>query len=215
MINNLLIFGDSYSTHKNHVREGYAFYYSNEGDGPDAPVTKMLPEETWWMRLLENTDARLVLNDSWSGSTIGYTGYHGDCSETSSFICRYKKLDASGFFRENKIDTVIVFGGTNDSWCNAPLGEEKFSAWQESDLYSVLPAVCWFFYELRQKLPEAKVLFVGNCGIKKEITECMKNAALHYGGEYLGLENIDKKSGHPTALGMEQIYMQIREALCR
>ena len=89
MINNLVIFGDSYSTHKDHIPSGYAHYYCDGGRSPEEPVTNMTVDKTWWYQLIENTGATLVRNDSWSGSTIGYTGYSGDCSKTSSFICRY------------------------------------------------------------------------------------------------------------------------------
>ena len=115
MMNRFVIFGDSYSTHKDYIPEGYAYYYCDEGIAPEHPVTKMQMRETWWGQLMERTDATLVLNDSWSGSTIGYTGYDGDCSTSSSFIYRYRKLMENGFFAENEVDTIHVFGGTNDT----------------------------------------------------------------------------------------------------
>ena len=80
MINRFMIFGDSYSTHRDHIPQEYPYYYCNEGRALDQPVTKMQMRETWWGQMMERTDATLVLNDSWSGSTIGYTGYAGDCS---------------------------------------------------------------------------------------------------------------------------------------
>ena len=103
----------------------------------------MLVEQTWWGQIKEKTGATLVHNNSWSGSTIGYTGYSGDCSKTSSFICRYEKLFDSGFFNENEIDTIFVFGGTNDAWADAPLGEIKYTDIKREDLFSVLPAICY------------------------------------------------------------------------
>ena len=104
MIGNLMIFGDSYSTYAGMIPEGYAVYYSKEGRGdPEFMVTKMEAEDTWWMRLINATDATLVQNNSWSGSTVGYTGYSGDCSHTSSFIYRYRQLKERGFFKENRI----------------------------------------------------------------------------------------------------------------
>ena len=98
MIKNFMIFGDSYSTHRDHIPEGYAFYYTDEGRKPEEPVTKMKYEETWWGRFIAKTGANLVHNNSWSGSTIGYTGYSGDCSKRSAFIYRYRKLMEEGFF---------------------------------------------------------------------------------------------------------------------
>ena len=213
MINNFAIFGDSYSTHRDCIPNGYASYYYTEGRSSEEPHTKMLPDQTWWGRLIEITNSNLLLNDSWSGSTIGYTGYSGDCSTTSSFIYRYEKLFESGFFAANKIDTVFVFGGTNDSWSNAPLGAEQYSDWKREDLFCVLPAICYFMNELKHDLPNSNIVFIANCDIKPEIVACMRNAALRIGVEFVELNSIDKIDGHPTLLGMQQICEQIMKTL--
>ena len=209
MINRLVIFGDSYSTHKDYIPAGYPHYYCTEGRDVSQPVTKMRPEETWWWQFIEHVGAQLVLNDSWSGSTIGYTGYLGDCSTSSSFIYRYRKLLEKNFFGENKVDTFIIFGGTNDSWSNAPLGEVKYSDFCENDLYCVLPAICHFMTAIKNDNPEARVIFIGNCDIKREILDCMKDAANKIGAEFIELSDVDKIEGHPTVLGMKQIYEQV------
>ena len=211
MINNLMIFGDSYSTFKGLIPQGYVFYYCEGGISPDQPVTNMKYEDTWWGRFIEKTGANLVRNDSWSGSTIGYTGYSGDCSHTSSFICRHRKLMDEGFFEKNQVDTIIIFGGTNDYWCSAPLGEKMWENWQESDLFNVLPAVCHFILSLRENHPDARLIVVANSNIKAEIVQCFEEAAERVEGEFVRLSNIDKSSGHPTPLGMEQICDQILE----
>ena len=120
MSNNTIIFGDSYSTFENFVLEGYAVYYTEKGR-PETDVTKVF--QTWWHQVVTEIDLNLNLNNSWSGSTIGYTGYNNtDCSHSSSFIYRLQKLIEQDFFDKNDIDTVFVFGGTNDSWAEAPLG---------------------------------------------------------------------------------------------
>lgn len=213
MISNFVIFGDSYSTHEEFIPDGYPHYYCTKGRCPEEPVTKMLPEQTWWGQLMQYSDAALVLNNSWSGSTIGYTGYDGDCSESSSFIYRYHKLYDAGFFDDKKVDTIFVFGGTNDSWSDAPLGAEQFSGWVKSDLFMVLPAICYFMNLLKQNHPDTRIVFVANCDIKTEIVNCLRHAAARIGVECIALQNIDKVSGHPTALGMKQICDQILQQL--
>lgn len=211
MIGNFLIFGDSYSTHKEYIPAEYPHYYCTEGRDPNAPVTKMKPQETWWGRMLACSDATLVANNSWSGSTIGYTGYAGDCSSTSSFICRYLQLREAGFFATHDIDTIFVFGGTNDSWSNAPLGEAIYENWKREDLFCVLPAICWFMNRLKEDLPEKRIVFIANCDIKPEIVDCMTASAERIGVECVVLHDVDKMSGHPTVLGMSQICEQIIE----
>lgn len=208
---NILIIGDSYSTYEGHIPEGYAIYYSGHRKGtPDVSDVK----NTWWGRFLEATGATLVQNNSWSGSTIGYTGYNNsDCSHTSSFIYRFEKLHSEGFFKEHRVDTLFVFGGTNDSWSDAPLGELRYENIGESDLFCVLPAISHFAKRLSEELPAARVVFIGNCDIKNEITDAMYNACARYGLEYVALANVDKENGHPTELGMEQICSQLLAAL--
>ena len=99
---NVLIFGDSYSTYEGHIPEGYACYYCSEGREAGPTVTKMQLEETWWKQVIKGMDGNLLQNNSWSGSTIGYTGYAGDCSTSSSFIFRFRQLKEQGFFQKNQ-----------------------------------------------------------------------------------------------------------------
>ena len=206
-LGNTMIFGDSYSTYAGYIPEGYAVYYSGHRKGtPDVFDVK----NTWWGRLFGATDTTLIQNNSWSGSTIGYTGYNNaDCSHSSSFIYRFEKLLKEGFFDSNKIDTLFVFGGTNDSWSNAPLGELKHDNITENDLFCVLPAISHFAKRLSETFIETRIIFIGNCDIKSEITDTMKNVCELYGFEYVALSDIDKVNGHPTELGMEQICEQI------
>ena len=214
MINNLLILGDSYSTFYKNIPEGYSAYYYPYMVDEKCPVRMMSLEETWWRRFIDRTGANLVRNDSWSGTTIGYTGYNNsDCSNTHSFIYRYRRLCNEGFFKDNKIDTVIVFGGTNDSWANAPLGEAKLSDFSEEELYSVFPAINYLMSKLKSDLPEARIVFISNCDIKPEIRDCMKNSAEYYGVEFVSVSGIDKMHGHPTPKGMAQICEQVALAL--
>jgi len=210
-LKNVLIFGDSYSTFKGLIPEGYAVYYSADTH-PESEVDTA--DKTWWMQLINETGSNLVMNNSWSGSTIGYTGYNGnDCSHTSSFICRLRTLKQQGFFEENDINTVFVFGGTNDSWSGAPLGELKFSDWEENDLYSVLPAIPYFLKTLKDTLPEADIYCLVNTGIKPEIIEGLKTASEKTGVKAISFEYIDKIGGHPTYKGMTDIKEQILKAL--
>ena len=205
-LKNVLIFGDSYSTFEVYIPEGYATYYSSLGR-EETDVRAV--EDTWWYPLIKETDSKLIQNNSWSGSTICHTGYNGDCSETSSFICRLKKLQDAGFFKENEINTVFVFGGTNDSWANSPVGELKYSNLEKADLFSVLPAFCYFINELKSTLPNADIIPIINTELKCEIEEGFKSACAHYGIKPVVLQNIDKRCGHPTIKGMEEIKNQI------
>ena len=202
----IVIFGDSYSAYKGYVPLGYEHGY------PSTDVDSVW--EMWWSRLVQKTNSVIVRNDSWNGTTIGNTGYNGsDCSAKTSFISRYHRLKREGFFESNGVDTILVFGGTNDSWANAPLGEMKLSGFTDADLYYVLPAICYFAYTLSTDLPDAKILFVINDGLKPEIQDCMEAAAKYYGINSVRLHDVDKINRHPTAAGMLTICDQIFESI--
>ena len=201
-----IIFGDSYSTYKGYLPEGFRTHY------PTADVVDV--DMTWWARLGKQADIEWIQNNSWSGSPLGFTGYNGtDCSRFGSFIARYRQMKEAGFFDQNKIDTVFVFGGTNDSWANAPLGEIKLSDWTDDDLFSVLPAICYLTYILKTDLPDVDIILIINSGIKPEIQDCFEVAAKHFGVKSVRLQDIDKVSAHPTAKGMAAICEQVAAVL--
>ena len=207
----VIIFGDSYSTYRGHIPEGYDVYYSgNRKEQPDVSDVSL----TWWHSLISETGSELVQNNSWSGSTIGFTGYNGsDNSKSSSFIYRLEKLLDEGFFEKNPVDTVFVFGGTNDNWAHAPLGELKFDGIEREELYSVLPAIGYFSKLLNDKLPKARKIFIINTLLKPEISEAFLALNKRFGFDVVALDSIDKLNGHPTEKGMKEIKNQILAAL--
>ncbi len=211
MKENILIFGDSYSTFNGYVPEGYAIYYSEDGR-PESDVTAV--SETWWHQVAQEKEFNIVLNNSWSGSTIGYTAYGGrDCSEDSSFIYRLHKLIEDRFFEQNQIHKVFIFGGTNDSWSDAPLGTAKYENFKKEDLFFVLPAVCYFLKAAKETLPDAEIYCLVNTGLKPEISHTMKSACEKFDVTPVVFKHIDKNCGHPTIKGMTDIKNSVLEAL--
>ena len=200
---NIVIFGDSYSTFEGYIPEGYCPYYTPTQ--PHIPDVQCV-ENTWWHMLAVELGANIVHNNSWSGSTVCNTAYEGvDCSQTNSFIYRLNKLDAEGFFADKDVDTVFVFGGTNDCWAQDPIGELKYSNWTREDLFCVLPGFCCFINRTREVFPSARIICLINSELKPEIANGYAEACRHYGIEYLQFEKIDKRLGHPTRQGMRDI----------
>ena len=209
-IGNVFILGDSYSTFKGHNPEGFDCWYADV-ETPHTNVRRV--EETWWHQMLAETKSNLVENHSYSGTTICHTGYEGsDCREIS-FVGRFEKLVAAGFFDENKIATFFLFGGTNDSWAEAPVGELMYEGWKSEDLYKVLPAFCYLLERVKATLPETRIICVINTELKDDITEGFKVACEKYGVEYVALCDISKWAGHPNIDGMTQIKDQVLEIL--
>ncbi len=97
-IKSLLIIGDSYSTFKGYIPDGYAFYYSSE-----TGTNVRCVEHTWWHRFIKNTGANLILNDSWSGSTVCYTGrVSPEYGYRSSFVNRFHLMKKDDFFQKKR-----------------------------------------------------------------------------------------------------------------
>jgi len=200
---NIFIMGDSYSTYEGYIPEGYLFYYS---DGrKENPVVKGV-EKTWWKILAKENNLNIILNDSFSGSTICNTVREVLPLE-SSFVNRIDKYIAEKFFSENRIDTMFIFGGTNDSWIDAPVGNVKYSDWTADELKQVLPAFCYLISTAKKVAGETVVII--NTDLKKEITDGFIEACEKNNVRYLCLEEIDKENGHPTELGMKQISEQV------
>ena len=209
---NTLILGDSYSTFEGYIPEGNATYYGVNSSNNLTDVKRV--EDTWWNLLMKETGSNLVLNDSYSGSTIGYTGYNfADYSGDLSFIYRLRKLDNTGFFQNNKVDTIFIFGGTNDSWCGAPIGDVKYNNILPRDCYSVLPAVCYLIKYAKEVAPKAKIYLIINSELKDDLTEGMITAAEHYKIKAVKLQGISKTDNHPNTNGMIAIKNQIIEAV--
>lgn len=205
--NNVFIMGDSYSTYRGYIPEGYLAYYSDERE--QKPIVKGV-EKTWWRILARENNLNIILNDSFSGSTVCNT-VRETLTVESSFISRMDQYIAKNVFSENKVDTMFIFGGTNDSWIGAPIGSLTYSSWTAEDLKCVLPAFCYLLDRAKTVVENVGVII--NTNLKEEITKGFIEACEKNGIPYLLLENIDKENGHPTELGMRQIAEQVSVTL--
>ena len=203
--NNIFIMGDSYSTYKGYLPEGNHSYYGD--NRKDEPIVHGV-DKTWWKTLARMKGLNIVENDSYSGSTVCNT-VRETLPLSSSFVNRMDRYSADDFFAKNEVGTMLIFGGTNDSWINAPIGEIKYSDWTEEDLKCVLPAFCYLVHSAKKAVE--KVIVIINCDLKDEIMDGFAEICDKNGVKYVRLENVDKLHGHPTDLGMEQIAKQVAE----
>ncbi len=209
-LGNVFILGDSYSTFEGYIPEGYAAYYKKEPTH-ETDVTDVT--NTWWYQLLDETDSKLLRNCSRSGTVICHTGYDGRDCRSDSFTARFNKLSDEGYFEQNKIDTFFLFGGTNDTWADSPLGETMDGGWTEEDLFKVRPAISYLVDKIVKTVEGARVYCIINTDLKPEITSCFKAVCSKHGVKCIELKNIDKISGHPTIKGMQQIKNQVYTAV--
>lgn len=199
------ILGDSYSTFEGYLTPDTMdiWYFENKQDPRRTDVKSV--GETWWMQLIKKKNWKLELNNSWSGSTICYTGYGDEDYRLRSFITRVPALGSP--------DIILIFGGTNDSWSNAPIGEYKYADWRRADLYTFRPAMACMLHKIKERYPTADIYFISNDGLKPEITESMAQICKHYDVPMIQLENISKTAGHPNVKGMTQIAEQLDKAI--
>ena len=208
-LGNLLIIGDSYSTFEGFIPEGYACCYTLNPCFADVDCV----QKTWWWQVLDALDGKLLLNDSWSGSTVCHTGYNGQDRFYNSFVTRFNNYVEQGYFAKKTPDTVCIFGGTNDNWAGVPLGQITYSDWTREMLYSYFPAFACLISSVQKALPNANVFVVINTDLKKELVDGTKEICNHYGVKFIELNNLQKVKGHPDALGMQQLACQVISAL--
>ena len=207
---NVLIIGDSYSTFNGFNPDGYLYWYPrSEANKAQSDVERV--EETWWYQLMSETESNMILNDSYSGSTICST--ERESIPGTHFNIRTDRMIKNGFFKENRIDTIFVFGGTNDSWIDSPIGEIKYDNITEDDIRMVLPAFSSLISKLKSASPESRIIPLINCDIKDQIRDGFEEICRHYELTYIKFDALDKISGHPNRKGMKKIKVAVKNLL--
>lgn len=197
------ILGDSYSTFEGYIPEGNEIWYFDKEDKERTDVSDV--RETWWWQLCSKGGYKLGVNDSWSGATICYTGYNDEDYSPRSFNTRIPRLGYP--------DLILIFGGTNDSWCGAQVGNYKYSDYKRADLYTFRPAMARLLQEAAKRYPGTKVYVIINSELRDDITESIKTICQHEGVEYIQLHDIAKQNGHPNCEGMTAIATQVLDKI--
>ena len=201
------ILGDSYSTFEGHIQPAWnAIWYfaENSQAGRQNNDVKRV-EQTWWYQVVEQMGYQLEKNNSFSGATICFTGYRQEDYSDRTFIGRSADLGHP--------DVILVCGGTNDSWCGAPVGEYKWKKWTNEDLYTFRPAMAKLCSELKTLYPSARIVFILNSELREEINESVHTICKRYRIPCLDLHDIDKQGGHPSIAGMQSFATQVVDFL--
>ena len=197
------IFGDSYSTFENYLSCDTNAVWYFQGKQKKTDVTDV--EQTWWHLLLKEKGWKLECNNSFSGSTICYTGYRKEDYQNRSFHNRLRYLGSP--------DIILVFGATNDCWAKSPIGDYKYSYWTKKDLYSFRPAMAAMCDGLKKRYPNVDIYFIMNCDLTETITTSCRTICNHYGIPMIELHDVDKINGHPSIKGMKTIAEQVGAAV--
>ena len=192
------ILGDSYSTF-----EGFVTPESNDvwyNLPPDNYINVTDVSQMWWWQVQKAMNWELDHNNSFSGSVLcnwDTTNYYGP----HSFI---RRADDLGY-----PDVIFVFGGTNDLWQNAPLGDFQYDDWTDEDLCLFRPGLAFLCAKLKRSYPTAKIYFMVDMQLGLEIINSFHTIIAHYQMDYVDLYDIEKDWGHPTANGMASIANQV------
>ncbi len=198
------ILGDSYSTYEGAVwpKKNRVWYKIEKTEKTDVNAVG----QTWWSLLTaEDTPYKLGVNNSYSGATISFSGYNSNDYSDRSFINRMYGL--------GNPDIILIFGGTNDAWAGAPMGEYQDCNYTRADLFNFRPALAYLVQNLRRLYPNASIYFMLNDCLKEEVNISAKEICAQYGIGFIALSGIDKQERHPTIAGMETIARQMRAVL--
>ena len=194
---------DSYSTFEGFIPKGHPEWYRTNVNKAATDVDKV--EQTWWWQVVKNGGYKLGVNDSYSGSTVCFTGYDDADFSDRSFVTRATNLGTP--------DIILVCGGTNDSWCGAKVGEYKYEGWKRADMYYFRPALAKLYTVLREHYPNVEIYFILNDCLRDDINESVDVISKHYGVPVIKLSGIDKQNGHPNVKGMKTFADQVLSAL--
>lgn len=196
------VLGDSYSTFEGFMEPSTneLWYYAKpKKNQTDVDNVK----ETWWHQFISDNGFLLERNNSYSGATVSTTGYQGNDYSDRSFIRRMKDIGSP--------DMILIFGATNDSWAGSPLGEFNWEDINGGNMKEFRPALAYMLSYLKDRHPNATIIYMINSELKPSITNSITEACTHFGIPYLQLHDIDKTAGHPNEAGMKEISRQLTE----
>lgn len=202
------ILGDSYSTFAGHIPAHQKYYYPR----PETVADVLHVSETWWHMLAKRRNYHVLINDSYSGSTV-CNHIREDLPPESAFIVRMKETLSNQGICEEKPDAIFIFGCTNDSFLDRRIGQLQYDNWSEDDLRQALPAYCYMLDYVTKQNPQAIIVTIINDMLNPKLHDGMVCASAHYQALCVNLQDIDKSSRHPTKLGMLQICDQVDHML--
>ena len=201
------IVGDSYSAFTGWVPEGNNVSYDGTFNGV-ASFSSM-----WWFKVIQKFNMSLMLNESWSGSTICNTGYNASDATATSFLTRITKRYGATNTLGQKPQVLFVLGGLNDTWANSPVGNVKYSDWTTDDLKTTLGAYSKMINDILLYNPGIEIINFEYAAVSQAIRDGKALICENFGVKNVPISAVDSLAGHPTTQGMQQIVDQIIAAL--
>ena len=197
------IYGDSISTFKDMIPEGYSYFYPMYSDSVKTY------EETWWGLLIKNNNSSLLVNNSYSGTAVcGGTNQGNDTD-------RMKLLAKDGI----NPDIVIIYLGINDVVNNrTPQTFEATYIAMVNKMKKMYPS-CFIF---ASTLPYESNTNKKYPGLRNEFSEIIRKVSVITNIGLLDIEDCITPNNyttrlvdtiHPNKYGMNEIYKKMEEEL--
>ncbi len=227
------IMGDSISTFEGYIPDEDGFNLKHYARYPqDNLLTDV--NETWWMQVLMQLDAKLGINESWRSTEIyNYINAEVDSSTYDgtkacmASTTRIQNLGANG-----TPDVILFYGGTNDITQGRPVGTfDPATAPTEVDLTSVkwdtvADAYVDAIMRMQYYYPDAMIVAMfpavtskNTVSVIAPYTEMFTAVCDHYGVTHLDLRDSGVTKSHlpdgthPDAEGMDLITAMVLDAL--
>ena len=140
------VLGDSYSTFQGYIPEGNETWYYTPADTSRTDVDNVT--QTWWWQVINQAGCLIEKIDSYSGATVSYHGYDNLDYSARSFITRLPRLGSP--------DVIFIFGGTNDDWAGAELGDYKYDNFTRVDSTPIVPHWLTCYSRQRRDIPMSR-----------------------------------------------------------
>ena len=222
------VLGDSMSTFEGcSVPESAVYYDLSHKLAADV----LTPADTWWGQVIDRLGGRLLVNNSFSGSTVCWHPLY----EIQSYGCSDERTAALG--RDGiSPDVIMVLLGTNDWGCGTRVVYDPKLTADPNDPSIFLPAYGQMLQKLKTNYPNAEIwcmtLPISRCSAQpdfsfpycyrgrhiSEYCDAIRDCASQAGCRLIDLnshgEAYDTLDGfHPTADGMKTISNGIIQQL--
>ncbi len=229
---NISFIGDSITTYEgvsnvgtvNTTISGYDVHYK---------TTHMTQADTWWQQTADQTAMNVLVNNSYSGSSVTDVRGAGKAWETRAVNLHDNTLDNNEGGVAINPDIIAVYIGINDTWSGtvstSTVMDDAFWARIESAGYTpasldFAEAYALMIYKMTVAYPDAEIfLFTLPISPTSKLNDVIRATAEHYG---LGLVELTDTSlagdseraytqdgTHPNAAGMDIITERFIEAL--
>ena len=216
------IMGDSISAYAGYIPVADGFNLEHRPQYPDSHAKSDVKNvnDTWWMQLINELDAKLGINESWAGSCI-YWGDNGNFQRINTgekaamaSLTRIQNLGANG-----TPDVIVLFGGGNDKNCKVTVGNfdpSKVPATvdlQATKWDTFVDAYVATIMRMKYYYPNAEIAVLMSIGgVKNEYHGVIREICAYFDipckwvfEDGVKIEDIYYDGAHPTAEGMDII----------